>query len=91
MRKYNLSVSPGTTENNKTGGWRTLKPVVDHEKCIGCGACDRACPEGVCFSSGKKNSKGMIYYENDLDYCKGCGVCAKECPVGAIRMEKEIK
>lgn len=89
--KYNLSVSPGSTKNNKTGGWRTFRPIVDHEKCIGCGACGRVCPEGVCFATGDKNSKGIIYYENDLEYCKGCGICAKECPVGAIRMEKEEK
>lgn len=91
MQKYNLAVSPGTTKNNKTGSWRTFKPVVDHEKCIACGKCEQVCPEGVCFSSGKKNSKGIVYYENDLDYCKGCGICAKECPVGAITMEREEK
>ncbi|MFH1175589.1 MAG: 4Fe-4S binding protein [bacterium] len=86
MSKYNLSVSPGSTKDNKTGGWRTFRPVFDHKKCIACGNCARVCPEGACFLvSGKK------YYECDLDYCKGCGICVKECPAGAIKMEREKK
>lgn len=91
IKKYNLAVQPGTTKNNKTGSWRTFKPKVDHEKCIGCSTCAQVCPEGVCFSTGQKNSKGKIIYECDLDYCKGCGICARECPVKAITMELEKK
>lgn len=89
--KYDLAVKPGTTKNNKTGGWRTFRPVINREQCIGCGICDNICPEGVCFASGQKNSKGKIFYEIELDYCKGCGICAKECPVKAIIMELEKK
>lgn len=91
LKKHNLAVEPGSSKNNKTGGWRTFKPVVDCEKCIGCGNCERVCPEGVCFKSDKKNSQKITYYENDLEYCKGCGLCAKECPVKAIHMEREEK
>jgi len=86
-----IAVKPGTTRQNKTGGWRTFHPKFLREKCIGCGNCERVCPEGICRSSGKKNSKGKIYYETDLDYCKGCGLCAKECPVKAIEMVIEEK
>lgn len=90
MKKYSLAAKPGTTKQYKTGTWRTYKPVVDHEVCIGCDTCNKVCPEGVCFSTGKKNSKGKTYYDNDLDYCKGCGLCAKHCPVGAIKMVEDF-
>ena len=86
-----LTAKPGSTTRYKTGGWRTLKPVVDHEVCIGCDTCYKVCPEGVCFPTGQKNSKGLNFYDNDLDFCKGCGLCAKHCPVNAIKMIKDYK
>ena len=27
--------SDGSTQNNKTGGWRAMRPVTDHGKCAG--------------------------------------------------------
>ena len=89
--KYKLTAKPGTTKINKTGSWRTYRPEVDHEKCIGCDWCNKVCPEGVCFSTGQKNKQGKIFYDRDLDYCKGCGLCAKHCPVKCITMEKDYK
>lgn len=90
--KIPLTVKPGTSNLVKTGNWRTLLcPEVDHEKCIGCGLCDKVCPEGVCFSTGETNSQGKVFFETDLDYCKGCGLCADICPVKAIIMKEEKK
>ena len=31
--------TPGSSKNNKTGSWRTFKPVLDKEKCIDCDNC----------------------------------------------------
>jgi len=90
--KINITAKPGTTSQIKTGNWRELEyPIVDHEKCIGCTMCEKICPEGICFSTGKKNKAGKIYFERDLNYCKGCSLCAEICPVKAIIMEKENK
>lgn len=90
--KLPLTAQPGTTKNVKTGNWRQLLyPEIDHEKCIGCGMCDKVCPEGICFPTGEKNKAGKIFYEKDLDYCKGCGLCAEICPVKAVSMIEEKK
>jgi 2-oxoacid:acceptor oxidoreductase delta subunit (pyruvate/2-ketoisovalerate family) len=82
--EIDITSKPGSTAKNKTGGWRTFKPKVDKKKCIGCGRCEKVCPEGVITI---KESKAKINYS----YCKGCGLCAAECPVGAIKMELEEK
>jgi pyruvate ferredoxin oxidoreductase delta subunit len=79
-----IVTKPGSIRSNKTGSWRTLKPKVLFEKCIGCGTCERFCPEGCIKIIDKKSTI-------DYDYCKGCGICAIECPVKAIIMEKEDK
>lgn len=89
--KINIAASPGSTKNNKTGNWRVYVPIVDHGKCIACGACARVCPEGCVFPVGEKALQGKVFYEKDLDYCKGCGICAEECPVKCIKMMLEEK
>ncbi len=67
---------------SKNAGWRSARPVIDTDKCVGCLQCWLHCPDGVIF---RKDSKVAI----DYDFCKGCGICLKECRPGAIRMEAE--
>lgn len=76
-----IVLEPGNTVQNETGSWRSLKPVVDAEKCTGCGLCWLYCPEPA-ITKGKP---AIIDYR----YCKGCGICANECPVKAITMVEE--
>ena len=82
----NLPPAPFVTDPSikgaKTGNWRALRPIINHEKCIQCGLCLTYCPDGVVEM---KETKVTI----DYDYCKGCGVCAEECPQEAIDMVKE--
>ncbi len=56
------------------------KPVVDREKCIGCGQCVENCAfDAVTLEGGKPVFNQF--------FCEGCGACEVVCPVNAIRME----
>lgn len=68
---------------NKTGSWRSSRPIFLQERCTGCRLCEMVCPDAVVYALEKKR------YTSDLDYCKGCGICAQECPVGDIKMVPE--
>ncbi len=68
---------PGSTRVNKTGSWRTFKPILNKDKCVECDNCYIFCPEGSINQE----------YGIDYDFCKGCGICSNECPVNAIEME----
>ncbi|MEM3383049.1 MAG: 4Fe-4S binding protein [Nitrososphaerales archaeon] len=70
---------------NKTGTWRTFKPIIDQSRCTKCGWCIVYCPEPCIYYESKKDSKILI----DYDFCKGCGICAEECPVKCINMVLE--
>jgi thioredoxin reductase (NADPH) len=62
-------------------GPRAQHPHIDVSKCIGCGSCVRACPEGdVLGVIGGKASIIKGYK------CIGHALCAEACPVEAIKM-----
>ncbi|NRZ36922.1 iron-only hydrogenase group A [Clostridium beijerinckii] len=48
------------------------------KKCIGCGACKRACPVDCINGELKKK------HEIDYNRCTHCGACVSACPVDAI-------
>jgi len=54
---------------------RTMRPVVDFEKCVKCTLCWLQCPDG-CFDVTPEQT-----YDLNADACCGCGVCAAVCPV----------
>jgi len=79
-------VKPASTHVNKTGAWRSMRPVVDLEKCVKCYICIDLCPEGAISALPEK--KGV---QVDYDYCKGCGICSSACPQTAYTMVREEK
>ena len=80
---------PATAKKYRTGDWRTFRPVIDLDKCIGCLLCWIYCPDAsikVMDVNGKVDR-----VEIDYEHCKGCGICANECPTKAISMVREEK
>ena len=56
----------------------TDPPKFDHDRCIGCGACERL---GCCDAIEIKAKKAYLISE---DKCQHCSLCASVCPKGAI-------
>ena len=78
----------GNSINYETGSWRTFRPVIIPEKCIGCMLCYLYCPESTILL--EKDEKFVYRVKGfDLEHCKGCGICANVCPVKAIEMKVE--
>ncbi|HII39251.1 TPA: 4Fe-4S binding protein [Candidatus Micrarchaeota archaeon] len=77
-----LVIKPGA--RNKTGSWRTMRPIVDAAKCTRCGICETFCPDS-CITITPDGA------QMDYDYCKGCLICLRECPFKAISAQKEEK
>lgn len=73
----------GNADYYKTGGWRTLKPIRDEDKCTNCLLCWINCPDSSVRVAGEK------FASFDYDHCKGCGICAKVCAPKAIAMQGE--
>lgn len=78
LATQNAAVQAGLIEPS------SLHPVIDQAKCVGCGACVRACPEQPEHHVlGLINGKASLVGPTD---CIGHGACRAACPVGAIKL-----
>jgi adenylylsulfate reductase subunit B len=57
-----------------------MPPVIDLEKCQGCGTCDAHCPLDVILFD-ETTKVPLVKYP---DECWHCGSCRLDCPVEAI-------
>ncbi len=64
------------------GDWRSMRPVVNRDKCVKCAVCWLYCPVQCVVEKS-------AWFDFDLTTCKGCGICMRECPHGAIHMVEE--
>jgi pyruvate ferredoxin oxidoreductase gamma subunit len=75
-----------TSENVKTGMWRTMRPIIDYGRCNRCWwVCSTFCPD----SAISLNEEG--YPQIDYEHCKGCMICMAQCPSHAIQVISEHK
>lgn len=77
-------------------------PVVDENKCTGCGACAKACPKSVIELRAKgprglkvvvacnNKDKGAVARKACKAACIGCSKCAKVCPHDAVVVENNL-
>ncbi|RKY12991.1 MAG: NADH-quinone oxidoreductase subunit F, partial [Planctomycetota bacterium] len=54
--------------------------IIDEEKCTGCGACAKACPQNAI--TGEKKQPHKI----NTDKCIKCGICRTVCKFEAIKV-----
>lgn len=68
-----------TSVQIKTGAWRTMRPVIDLDRCNRCSwVCSTFCPDSTIHVA--QDGSPQI----DYDHCKGCLVCVAVCPPHAI-------
>jgi pyruvate ferredoxin oxidoreductase gamma subunit len=71
--------APANSVLVKTGVWRTLRPVIDYDRCNRCSwVCSTLCPDSAITVDPDHTPR------IDYDHCKGCMVCVAVCPPHAI-------
>lgn len=75
--------APLTSVQVRTGLWRSMRPVIDADRCRHCWwVCSTFCPDNaIAVADGNP----VI----DYDHCKGCMICVAQCPPHAIRAVPE--
>ncbi|MBW2414737.1 MAG: 2-oxoacid:acceptor oxidoreductase family protein [Deltaproteobacteria bacterium] len=68
-----------TSVQVRTGLWRTMRPVIDYDRCNRCSwICTTFCPDSAIHADADRTPR------IDYDNCKGCLVCVAVCPPHAI-------
>ncbi len=82
----------GASRRGKMDQHCDVAPLVDAEKCVGCGTCVEACAHnaiGLKKRSSAAQSAGQSrkkVAEINSERCVGCGMCIHTCPNGAIEI-----
>jgi len=74
-------------------------PVIDPNKCVGCGKCVEVCPKKIIHLVECKYNyhilcssfdKGGYVRQTCSTGCIGCGICVKNCPQKDIKLENNL-
>lgn len=70
----------------------------NEHKCVGCGLCQMACPNGTIKVTSEfyedeegKQKKRLVTYEYNLGCCIFCQLCTRACPHGAITFDRSFE
>ncbi len=70
----------------------------NEHKCVGCGLCEMACPNGTIKVTSEfytddegKKKKRLVKYEYNLGSCIFCQLCTRACPHGAIEFNQSFE
>ena len=64
------------------------------DKCTGCAACAKACPQGnieIITHVGSRNNYEVDKFEVDCGRCMFCGLCVEACPYDALAMGRSYE
>ena len=61
-----------------------MEPIIDEEKCIGCGNCQEVCP--AVFHLNETIGKAEVL-DPDCELAGCCEAAAENCPVEAITLK----
>lgn len=64
------------------------RPVLDGEKCLGCGACANVCPPRTIEVKDGQEKRKILF---KLESCTYCGRCQDVCPAGAARLTLDFE
>lgn len=76
-----------------------LPPIIDRQKCIGCGKCVAQCPRDIIILDDAKHrtyvlcasaDKGPFVKRICKRGCIACRICVTACPAGTMTMEGRI-
>jgi NAD-dependent dihydropyrimidine dehydrogenase PreA subunit len=65
-------------------------PIIDREKCVGCGKCVAYCKHGV-YELEEKDGKKQPVVKNPNNCVVYCNYCDGICPSGAINHPSKVE
>jgi len=62
-----------------------VRPLIDKEKCTGCGLCTIDCPTKALMinQSDERDTYQLLFRQ---EACDACGVCEKSCPENCLQL-----
>ena len=82
-QKFNVLRSLPDLFGGKAAKFFEPKPAVNTKTCIGCGVCERSCPQHTIII---KNKKAKINYKK----CIRCYCCQELCPINSIKIKQNF-